>query len=100
MGSQTTGAALASDGGEELEVLLSGVKTFAQLRQIKAALQDQFKAAGTVEERKLSRNEMCLAVKTKKPIEEVKRGIASVKIEGTRLMILETMPSAVRVEVK
>ena len=85
---------------EEIFLLLSGVKDFPKMIQIKTALNDVLSGSGVAEERRISRDQVVLAVRTKKTSEEIKKILNSMTSETIHLKLGESTDRQIKVEVR
>ena len=71
---------MSSASKDDLVIQLSGISGFAQYTRLKNTIQARLKGVALVDERKVSRGQAVLALKTKKSSDEVKsllNGVAS-----------------------
>ncbi len=75
--------------GRELKLILTGVRDFAQFRELRGRIQAAVGALGTIQERQFSRGRVEFAVLTQKPAGDIQAAVApvagnevTVKVEG------------------
>ena len=85
---------------EEILLLFSGIKDFQRMIQIKTALNDTLSGSGIAEERRISHDEVTLAVRTKKSADELKKLLNGMSSETIHLKLGESTDRQIKVEVR
>ena len=101
LGSQSTVVEITTD--EEILLIFTGVKDFPKVIQIKTALNETLSGSGIAEERMISRDQVILAVRTKKSADEIKKllnGLTGPSSEIIHLKLGESTDRQIKVEVR
>jgi hypothetical protein len=72
---------------QEYELVLNGVKDYAQFAKLKAGISHALSDATWVEERKLKRGQVVLGIRSQRSVDAVKRQLASVPAEAGKVVV-------------
>lgn len=104
--SQFGGKALLAEKNEgeaktqEYELVLNGVKDYAQFARLKAGISQALSDAAWVEERKLRRGQVVLGIRSQRSVDAVRRQLASVPSEAGKLVVISVEGERLDAEVR
>ncbi len=85
---------------QEYELVLSGIKDYAQFAKLKAGITQALSDATWVEERKMRRGQVVLGIRSSRTVEAVKRQLASVPAEAGKVAVTSIEGERLNAEVR